>query len=379
MRVIVFAPHYAEYATRMARALSERAEVLLIVQRRDVRQHLEPAWFKTQTSGFEVLEFDASNRLYRAAWMAAVIARCRMFRPDIVHLQEGEDPITARLAHYMSRRSKIVVTVHDPKPHSGSDADFMVRSGQRFADQVRAQAHMFHLHGEACILQFGSQAAGRLLVSTMHGLIHVPNADELRPPEPGRILMFGRMEAYKGLDVLLTAADILAQDRNPCKIVLAGRGADLDDRKRQRAGGLANVEILDRFLRPAEVVEQFQRAAMVVLPYLDATQSGVAAAAIANARPMIASAVGGLVDVVRDGYEGLLVRPGDAPALAASLSRVARDPTLYAKLAGGSASAQTRLDWRAIASILYQAYTDLLAGDFRGSHGGLVAEDVDLR
>ena len=109
------------------------------------------------------------------------------------------------------------------------------------------------------------------------------------------------------------------------------------------------------------MTDQFQRAVIAVLPYLDATQSGVAAAAVANGRPMVASATGGLVDVVREGREGLLVPPGDSRALAAALSRVLLDDALRAQLTAGTLEAQVRLGWPAIAGTLYKAYEANLA------------------
>ena len=68
-------------------------------------------------------------------------------------------------------------------------------------------------------------------------------------------------------------------------------------------------------------IQATQDADFVVLPYRDATQSGVIAAALGNGRPVIASRVGGIPENIRDGEEGLLVMPGDPAALAAAIER----------------------------------------------------------
>ncbi|MDP8911934.1 MAG: glycosyltransferase, partial [Actinomycetota bacterium] len=86
------------------------------------------------------------------------------------------------------------------------------------------------------------------------------------------------------------------------------------------------------------------------------------AEAMAHGRPVVASAVGGFLDLVVDGETGILVPPGDVPALRAALERLLRDGALRARLgAAARERARTAFSWRAVTASTVTAYTDALA------------------
>jgi glycosyltransferase involved in cell wall biosynthesis len=97
-----------------------------------------------------------------------------------------------------------------------------------------------------------------------------------------------------------------------------------------------------------------------VLPYRAATGSAVAAQALGAGLPVIASRVGGLAEVVDDGAGGVLVPPGDVPALVCALAR-ALQPGARARLARGAEQAATRSSWDTYATTLIELVTETLA------------------
>ncbi len=356
-RLFFYAPWFAEYSTRMVQALGRDADVLYVVNGDNCGTQCEESWFKSATAGMRVIRFTVRKRPYRWFWTGVVLLAALLFRPTLVHIQEQADWMTLMVSRVMRRRAPIVVTVHDPHPHSGTDADFgQVRDRERA--EIRDSASLFHVHGEYCRRELQKLDDSRPIVATYHGLIHCPSPGELRNPEPGRILFFGRMEIYKGLEILMDAMDLLKARGRDYRLVLAGRGPERR-RLAARMEGRSDVILLDRYITIAETTEEMQRASVVVLPYLDATQSGVAAAAIANGRPIIASATGGLVDVVQDGVNGLLVPPGDAAALADALDRVCQDPALRCALTEGAVARQPELSWERVAQTLTSAYASI--------------------
>ncbi len=354
-RVLLYAPHFAEYSTRLAQAMSAYADVLFIVDGENRRWLCDDPWFKAATANVRVIEFFVGRSYLRMFWTPVLVIAALLFRPKVFHIQEQADFTSCWLTKIVSLTAPVVVTVHDPKPHSGNDHEFIRSRGLWYRDQIRASASLFHVHGDFCRREMLELDASRPIVETYHGLLHVPEPHEIAEPDPNRILFFGRMEAYKGLDVLLDAADVLnARGRN-YSFVVAGRGEALD-RLRARAAATPGVVVREDFLTPAEVVDQFQKCSVAVLPYLDATQSGVAAAAIANGRPVVSTATGGLLDVIIEGENGLLVPPGDALALADALDRVLQDVALKETLTRGARSAQARLDWTVAAKALVDGY-----------------------
>ena len=124
---------------------------------------------------------------------------------------------------------------------------------------------------------------------------------------------------------------------------------------------MPSIDATDAYITPEATSALFQSAAVVALPYKDATQSGVLASAFGNRRPVVASATGGIPDIVKDGVNGLLVPPGDAAALANALERVLTSKTLAATLAEGAMLTATGgMNWDNIADGLHSAYRSLI-------------------
>jgi len=132
------------------------------------------------------------------------------------------------------------------------------------------------------------------------------------------ILFFGKVRKYKGLDVLLAAMPkVLSQI--DCQLLIVGEFYDSIERYRELIHKLEleqDVHIDSRYVPNEEVVGIFDRADVLVLPYLSATQSAVAQIALRNGLPLIASRTGGLSEVVIENVNGLLFPPGNSNALA---------------------------------------------------------------
>lgn len=146
-------------------------------------------------------------------------------------------------------------------------------------------------------------------------------------PKRGRLelLFFGFIRPYKGLDVLL---DALAQlgDREVFLTVVGEHWTD-PEALRAQASNTPNVELHLEYCHDSDVSEYFSRADLVVLPYRSATGSAVASVASAFSKPILATSVGGLPDVVEEGVSGFLVPPADSGAIAEAIRCVDRETT----------------------------------------------------
>jgi glycosyltransferase involved in cell wall biosynthesis len=176
------------------------------------------------------------------------------------------------------------------------------------------------------------------------------------PREPYTLLFFGRIWPYKGLKYLLEAMPLIAEHLPDVKLIIAGRGENLrqyfpngcDDKR---------YEILNNFISLEDVVGLFQRSTVTILPYIEASQSGVAALSYGMGTPIIASDVGGLSEIVRHEKDGLLVPPRDVRALADAIVRLLSDHNLQHQMqAAALARCQEDLNWSNIAAQTVEVY-----------------------
>jgi len=164
-------------------------------------------------------------------------------------------------------------------------------------------------------------------------------------------LYLGSLSERKGADTFAAALDLAASAG--WSGVMIGDGALADS--------IATEHPSVRRLPPtsqAEVADWMRAADIVVAPSRREPLGLAAVEALACGTPVVASAVGGLQEVVRDGETGLLVPPGDVPALAAALLRLA-DPALRARLAAAAPASVARHDIRTAAAEMAQVWLEL--------------------
>lgn len=366
VRVVIIALHFAEYSLSLAKAIAEQNDVLLILSEPNFNNEVGAIGLTTIPKRLKVEllpHYTSLGLLLNNIWKLR--AYVRGFLPDVIHLQEEpKDYLIGALPFF--GRIPIVLTVHDPKPHIGLDAK-RIRFSRRafYIKLLRLSSNSIIVHGEylkkiaqQCIPQRRDK-----VFSVAHGplgKIFERNVDY--EWKSGYCLFFGRIEAYKGLGVFIEALRILKDQGITVKGVIAGRGSELE--KYQDA--LRDTELFDvrnRYLSVEEVLSCFQEANIVVLPYLEATQSGVSAYAIGMGRPVVATEVGGLPESVRHNVTGLLVPAGDPLALANSLKLLLSDTKLAQKMAINSWGwGQNELSWHnlAIQTIAVYKQTKLL-------------------
>ena len=131
------------------------------------------------------------------------------------------------------------------------------------------------------------------------------------------ILFFGRLEPYKGLDVLLEAVRILRLRGRPVTVTIAGPG-------KLALPAVEGVTVENRFVTDRELAELVAASRIVVMPYRDATGSQVPQTAFVYGTPVVATSVGCLPEYVEHGVTGLLVPPDNAEALAGAQTRGVR-------------------------------------------------------
>jgi len=316
--------------------------------------------------------------------MARLIVLLHRMRPDVIHFQWMPLPLVdARFIDALRRIAPVVLTIHDSEPYQGATSRLMVRGFNRL---IRAaDAVIVHTRRTAEQLT-GLGLDPELVHQVPHGLLHgqVRADPDRRRATDGRLrlLQFGKIKAYKGVDVLIEALGMLELEvRRQVHVRIVGSPyidpQPLVQRARQ-LGVSGIVEFRFGFVSDEKMIGYFAEADAMVLPYRQIDASGVLMAALAHGLPVIASRIGDFAELLEDGREALLVPPGDAPALAAALTTLARSPDRL--LAMRNAMQQAReavLGWDEIAAHTVAVYEHARHG--RTSSGSEAAQRPEHR
>jgi glycosyltransferase involved in cell wall biosynthesis len=188
----------------------------------------------------------------------------------------------------------------------------------------------------------------------------------VRRPEPGRILCCSRLRALKNIEGLIDAFALLQDWAPGSELRLAG-AADPGYREAcERRAGERGVAGQTRFLGALSVPEvraELASAACLALPSLQENAPLSVAEAMAAGVPVVATRVGGVPEMLEHGNGGLLVPPGDVPALAAALQRVLGDPEAAEEMGRrGQDRARERFRASLVARRTLQVYREIAGG-----------------
>ncbi|HTY11878.1 MAG TPA: glycosyltransferase [Bacteroidota bacterium] len=169
------------------------------------------------------------------------------------------------------------------------------------------------------------------------------------------ILFFGYIRPYKGLHVMI---DAMKELKKSLRVKLLVVGEYYDDEEQYRwhisdAQVRDVVDVVSDYVPNEMVGKYFSAADAVMLPYLSATQSGIAQIAYNFDKPVIATDVGGLAEVVVDGVSGLVVPPNNPSRLAEAVLRFYNEG-LEETLSAGAAREKKKYSWERMTEAIEQ-------------------------
>jgi glycosyltransferase involved in cell wall biosynthesis len=175
--------------------------------------------------------------------------------------------------------------------------------------------------------------------------------------ESSTIMFFGRISPYKGIEYLVEAMRDIGQHIPNLRCIIAGSGDIPVD-----LGNYDMYEVYNYHIPNNEMVDHIQRAGLIVLPYIDATHSAVLMTAYAFNKPVVASAVGGIPEIVKDGITGCLVPPRDSQTLATTISNLLKDKGKRSSMKHNikKACAEGKFSWNKIADSTVAVYEKAL-------------------
>ena len=247
--------------------------------------------------------------------------------------------------HHVTERGHpmpLVVGLHECFPEASFRADAMVGRTLRAAAWATANSEATLAVARAHLPALAP------ISSVIHCALPMPDDPPTAPSGSAcRLAYLGRLVRRKGVDVLIAAMSLIAARFPLLRLAIAGEGeehpaleaqvADLGlDARIDFVGALPHSAVY-RFLAEADVVVMPSRIEPFGMVALEAAQM---------ARPVVASAVQGLPEVIIDGETGLLVRPDDAPALAEAIASLLTDPVRARALgAAGRRRAEVKFAW----------------------------------
>ncbi|HEX8621007.1 MAG TPA: glycosyltransferase family 4 protein [Allosphingosinicella sp.] len=260
----------------------------------------------------------------------------RQAQPRIVHIVMGS-PWDHLFVDIPRRHgSQILLTVHDSQRHIGEESwamDQLEGRLMRVADHI---AVLSSYAGEVLRARLGDARPIHVVVP---GLVmdSTPPGPPKPPPSgrPMRFLFFGRIHAYKGLDLLLDAWRTVKRDTGlPIRLTVAGSG-DISP-YRSRLEECPDVELVHGWISDERMAQLFDEHDVNVLPYREGSLSATALAGMWAGMPAIATPIGGFAEQIKGGVNAVVSRDVSADALVPCIVALATDPELYRRLAQGA-------------------------------------------
>lgn len=357
-KVLVVVEWHVKYAARLARGFAEvGCNVCLLTRTHDLEfggdaESVRPGemarWVAETLDGrVEHLALPGRVRDVSAVPQAIRTRRAiRRFDADVTLLQDSvvHDFRLALIAG--ARPRHYALTVHNVEAHPG-DPRRSLRVRTSYSLLIRNSGLIF-VHTEEMRKRLIELERPRApVVVVPHGVGRPRSHPLTRQPT---LLFFGRVSRYKGVSTLLDAMPLVWKGAPGARLTIAGRGTVGD----HPALADPRVTLRSEYVPESDVEALFAAARCVVLPYLEASQSGVGTEAKQFGRPLVVTNVGGLPELVAD--DGGLVAPAGEPhALADALLEVLTAPGLAERMAERAMSFGSTAGWDTVAGLSLEA------------------------
>ncbi|HEX6723920.1 MAG TPA: glycosyltransferase [Gaiella sp.] len=313
-------------------ALRERGFDVAVVMLHEDEPGAEEFAARLEADGVPV-ERVRLSRAFDPRVLSRILQRVRRDRPHVLHTHLVHADFHGLPAGRLARVPALVSTKH------GFNA---FRDGKAFATADRTIAALadVHIAISAGLARYLAESEG--FDAASFEVVHYGiEAGPEPPPLPcaPRLAIVGRLIPIKGHDALLRAVARAREQLPGLTLEIAGDG-ELEPELRATTARLGLDETVTFLGRVAPAGPVLERAEVVVVPSFGEGFGMVALEAMERGRPVIASDVGGLPEIVDDGRTGTLVPPGDVEALAAAIAELAGDPARAAEMgAAGRARA----------------------------------------
>jgi glycosyltransferase involved in cell wall biosynthesis len=355
MHVVLLDFHLYSYSVALANALAKHCKVTLMLP-----DKVSDDYVQALDSAVKLWQF----RPYRIRYpwnvltVASILRKIAAINPQVIHQVIGFEWMD--LALPLLRHRPLVTTIHDAQIHPGDRESSSIGHSLEWKCATQVIVHAEAVK-QQLVIERG--LAEHKIHVIPHGTydFYLRWVDEQVVEKENTILFFGRIWDYKGLQYLIEAEPLITARIPNARIVIAGRGDDFEKYERMMVNR-DRFEVHNYRIPDEMVARLFQEASVVVCPYIEASQSGVLAIANAFGKPVVATTVGGIPEMVEPGKTGLLVPPRDAQSLAEALVTLLQEQALRKEMSRYTLQkSQTELSWASIAQSTLQVYERAIA------------------
>lgn len=323
MRIAFVSFDFGEYCVRHVNALSAQSAteaVMLMLPKGKAGTYEQEIDAAVEQRLFQRPRFRQPLRQWIS--IRSMLNQIDAFSPDVVHFQGAH--LWFNFALPRLKKYPLVVTAHNVLHHLGDRSSrktpqWVMNYGYRQADQLV-------VHGQVLAEQLESHLAfPRERVHVIPMIALGRQAAEHIETDPRMVLFFGRIWRYKGLEYLIRAEPYISEQIPDARIVIAGEGEDFTPYRRLMRDP-SRFEVHNERVSDEKRERLFAQAAVVALPYVGGTQSGVIPIAFQHAKPVVVTGVGAFAEAVDDGVTGLIVPPRNEQALATAIIQLLNDP-----------------------------------------------------
>ena len=276
-------------------------------------------------------------------------------KPDVVHITSMHPWLIFALPFLT--KYPLLATIHDVRMHIGEWHPVWALS----LKMLIKYADMLFVHGTWAMNMLVDDGIPRNKISVIpHGdYSFFKKFGERNIEETNSVLFFGRIGDYKGLEYLIESEQSIVDKVPNVKIIIAGEG-DFS-KYYELISDSSHFEIYNKYIPEENVAELFKAAKVVVLPYVECTQSGIIPIAYAFGKPVVVTNVGALSEMVEDCVTGFVIPPRDSAALANAIVNILLDDDLRNRMGMEACRKMTdELSWDKIAGDTMKSYRRII-------------------
>ncbi|GHT07352.1 hypothetical protein FACS189432_02420 [Bacteroidia bacterium] len=303
-----------------------------------------------------------NSQFFKKIWHSYKIhLLVKKIKPDVVLSDSYQ--LTYLLSE-IAYRKKTLLLVHDPFVHSGEQSVSNKLLRKIFFSMIPNKMLLNEKQKQKFITTY-NQGKNQTFSSFlgMYEYLTCFTTEQTKNDNKFDILFFGRISPYKGIKYLLDAFVLITEQRkyNDITLTVAGSGDfDFDIYSYEKYN---NIKIINRYIQVDELANLINASSVVICPYTDATQSGVVMSAFAFKKPVIATKVGGLPEMIADGQTGVLIAPKNVSEIKDAILTLYNDRNLLKTMEKNIKKeyfSEGKRTWKVAASYFMEAFNKMI-------------------